>query len=136
MAKTDKNNNKNNKNKFDKKNAAIAILSLLVVVLGVLSISFASSKRISDIDEQRLSLHKHLLNRHIAETCRGEHDGEYEACGLVEEGISKDNDLYAKIWCQKYDRETQQLVGEKRYRTLYFQHDEGAIDGYAEAYDN
>ena len=103
-----------------------------IVIIGlIISLVVMNSKRLNKEDQEYLNLREYLLGRYIELSY--EYDG--RDCLMENHGLSEDNDMYVRFWCQDYD-ENHQALGEKQYHTLYFNrpHKDGAIEhGYAEA---
>lgn len=101
-----------------------------VVLLGALIYCFANMKSASD--KEYLELQDHLLNRFVELNYQKDN----QVCEMESHGLSKDNEVSVRFWCQNYDTNTHKPVGAKEYHTLYFQHPtkfEGGEGGYAEA---
>lgn len=115
-----------------KQSEIIGILSALIIVM-ILGMVYCIINIKTPEDKERLALHDHLVRSYIEASCRDRIGQENIVCEVDEEGISGDGDLYVKFWYQSYDPEKHTLNSEKEYRTLYFQHRDEALDGYAEA---
>ncbi len=122
------NSNKHKPNKYRTLN--IICGCLFIVMSGALAYCGINMK--NEEEKEYLALEEHLLNRHI-EMMYGRED---RACGLESYGLSQDHEVAARFWCQDYSVDTHEPVGDKYYRTLYFQHPkvyEWGYSGYAEA---
>jgi len=115
-----------------KQSKVIGILSILIIII-ILGMIYCIVNIKTPEDKERLALHSHLVRSYIEASCRDRIGQENIICGIDKEGISGDGDLYVKFWYQSYDPENHALNSEKEYRTLYFQHRDEALDGYAEA---
>lgn len=113
------------KNKKHTKPQKITIFFIITTVLFMgLSIYFGLNQK-SHEDIEKINLHEHLLNLYVQST----YGGEGKVCESVDNGLSKDGDVYIRFWCQKYN-EDHEPITEKDYDTLYFQHYGEAIDRY------
>ncbi len=122
---------KNGQHKTDRyKILTIIFGCLFIAAFGALIYCGMNMK--TEEEKEYLSLEEHLLGRHI-EMMYG---NEGRLCGLESYGLSQDHEVAARFWCQDYDTETHEPVGDKYYHTLYFQHPkvyDWGYSGYAEA---
>ena len=112
------------------KTATIILGCLLVITLGALIYCGINMKSASD--KEYLNLQDHLLNRFVELN----YEKENQVCQMESHDLSKDQEVAVKFWCQDYDKDTHEKIGNKQYHTLYFQHPqkiEGGETGYAEA---
>ncbi|MDO4611479.1 MAG: hypothetical protein Q4B34_01300 [Candidatus Saccharibacteria bacterium] len=119
------------KAKQDNKYKIINIVFACLIVALAGALVYCGSNMYSAEDKEYLALQDHLLNRHVE--MMYEQEDRWQVCEMDSRGISKDNDVYVRFWCQTYDTTTGQPAGETDYRTLYFQHRADAWGGYAEA---
>lgn len=116
---------KNNYKKFN------IILGVLMVAMAI-ALMYCSFNIKSVEDKEYLDLREHLLSRFISLNYQKEN----QICEMESYGLSKDREISVRFWCQNYDKNTDSLIGNKEYHTLYFQHPtttENTINGYAEA---
>ena len=104
----------------------IVIGATLAATVGILIYYVTQHNNTSD--QEFLNLRDHLLSRFI----QLDYGKDNRVCEMVENGLSKDNDIYVKFWCQDYDEDTHE-PSEKVYHTLYFQHPT-IINGYPTSY--
>lgn len=116
-----KQNNKNSKN------LNYVFICVALVIAGILGYCSANLK--NSYDQEFLNLRKHLLSRFVELKFAKDH----QVCEMEKDGLSKDNDVYARFWCQNHDPNTHEPIGEKIYHTLYFQRPKDSAFGYAEA---
>lgn len=86
----------------------------------------------SDSDKEYLALQDHLLNRFVVLSYQKEN----QYCQMESHGLSENHEVFVRFWCQNYDGNTNEPVGEKEYHTAYFQRPstiQGGITGYGEA---
>ncbi len=103
---------------------------LMVIMLGLLVYCGINMK--SRSDKEYLNLQDHLLGRFVEINYKK--DG--QVCKMENHSLSKDYEVSVRFWCQAYDKDTNKLVGDKVYHTLYFQRPsviDGGVTGYAEA---
>ena len=118
------------KQKKDYKKFNVIFGILMVAMVGVLVYCGLNVK--SAADKEYLDLQDHLLGRFIELN----YQKEGQVCKMEGHGLSKDFEVSVRFWCQSYDADTDQLTGEREYRTVYFQHPktiDGGTTGYAEA---
>lgn len=107
-----KNTKAKNNNKYLKINIFFGVV--IVVLVGVLFYCGMNMK--THEDQKKIDLHEHLLNQVVQLT----YGREGRVCESVENGLSKDDDVYIRFWCQDYS-EDHEPITEKDYDTLYFQ---------------
>ncbi len=113
------------KNKKHTKPQKITIFFIVTTILFMgLSIYFGLNQK-SHEDIEKINLHEHLLNLYVQST----YGGEGKVCESVDNGLSKDGDVYIRFWCQDYN-EDHKPITEQKYHTLYFQHYGEAVDRY------
>ena len=113
----------------DKYKVPCIVLGSIVVLLSAALAFVSFSTHLENAENKEyIALKDHLLEQHI-EMLYGR---ENRVCQMEKHGLSKDNDLYVRFWCQDYDAESHEPITGKEYNTLYFQHptDNG---GWAEA---
>lgn len=122
------------KNKNNNKNTKIVctLLGCLSAILLCTTIyGFANMKSASD--KEYLALSDHLLGRFI----EMDYGKDNRVCEMEKHELSKNNEVSVRFWCQDYDANTHEPVGDKEFHTLYFQHprefEGGKSTGYAEA---
>ena len=114
------------------KEIIIVVLSVLVVVLASFFVCLVVNLK-DDDDAKRLALHNHLMSKYIEASCNGRFGSKgFAACGMIDEGVSQDGDVYAEFWVQKYDSKLKPQ-GERKTYKLYFQTPKESWQGYAEA---
>lgn len=116
-----KNTKAKNNNKYLKFNIFFGVV--IVVLVGALFYCGMNMKTHEDIE--KINLHEHLLNLYVQST----YGGEGKVCESVDNGLSKDGDVYIRFWCQEYN-EDHEPITEQKYHTLYFQHYGKAVDRY------
>ena len=121
---------KNKKQKNNYKTLNIVFGCLMLVMAGILVYCGMNMKSASD--QEYLKLQDHLLSRFVELNYQQEN----QVCGMEKHGLSKDNEVFVRFYCQNYDTDTHEPVGNKEYHTLYFQRPttiENGTAGYAEA---
>ncbi len=119
---------KKQKKNYKKFNVVFGVL--MVIMMGVLVYCGINIK--STADKEYLALQSHLLDRFVELNYQKEN----QICKMESYGLSENNEVSVKFWCQNYDVDTNKLSEEKEYHTLYFQHPttmENGTTGYAEA---
>ena len=107
---------KNTKAKNNNKYLKINIFFGVVIVVLVGALFYCGMNMKTHEDQKKIDLHEHLLNQVVQLTYGREH----RVCESVENGLSKDDDVYIRFWCQDYS-EDHEPITEKDYDTLYFQ---------------
>ena len=103
---------------------------MMIIMAGALIYCGANIKSTSD--KEFLNLRGHLFSRFI----KLNYEKDNQLCEVEKYGVSSNNEVYVRFWCQKYDSNTHKPASEKEFNTLYFQHPktiEGGTTGYAEA---
>ena len=121
---------KSKKQKINYKSLNIVFGCLMLIMAGGLAYCSVNMKSASD--QEYLKLQDHLLDRFVELNYQQEH----QVCEMEKHGLSKNNEIFVKFYCQNYDEITHEPVGDKEYHTLYFQHPttiDGSMTSYAEA---
>ena len=116
-----KNTKAKNNNKYLKFNIFFGVV--IVVLVGALFYCGMNMK--THEDQKKIALHEHLLNKVVQLTYGREH----RVCESVENGLSKDDDVYIRFWCQDYS-EDHEPITDKKYNTLYFQYSNETSNKY------
>ncbi|MDO4611477.1 MAG: hypothetical protein Q4B34_01290 [Candidatus Saccharibacteria bacterium] len=111
-------------NKYKIINAIFACI--MIVMAGVMVYCGLNMKTAEE--KEYLALQDHLYTQ-IVET-----KGVGKWCEVESHGLSKDNDVYVRFWCYKFNPDTNELTEEKVYNTLYFQKHTVLGDGYSTGY--
>lgn len=119
----------NKKQKSKNNYAKFNILFAILIVASVITSVYCGINIKSSADKEYLALQDHLLNRFIQ--MKFNEEGK-RICGMESYGLSKENNVAVKYWCQDYN-ESHEPVGDKAYHTLYFNHPDKEGHGYAEA---
>ena len=113
------------KNKKHLKLQKITIFFIITTVLFMGSSIYFGLNQKSNEDQKKIALHEHLLNKVVQLTYGREH----RVCESVENGLSKDDDVYIRFWCQDYS-EDHEPITDKKYNTLYFQYSNETSNKY------
>ena len=113
------------KNKKHLKLQKITIFFIITTVLFMGSSIYFGLNQKSHEDQKKIALHEHLLNKVVQLTYGREH----RVCESVENGLSKDDDVYIRFWCQDYS-EDHEPITDKKYNTLYFQYSNETSNKY------
>ncbi len=120
---------KNTKAKNNNKYLKINIFFGVVIVVLVGALFYCGMNMKTHEDQKKIDLHEHLLDQFV----RATYMKEGTVCESVDNGLSKDDDVYIKFWCQDYS-EDHKPITDKHYYTLYFQSTGTRIDKYTGAY--